>query len=62
VFPIVSLPSSSRISFLWKDTLKEVIKTSPKTSYGKNDLQLFIEEIYSAFIDRIIEEMQSNNG
>jgi len=40
----------------FKNHLKEKIKETSKTSYGKNELALFIEETYAEFIEEYLED------
>ena len=42
----------------FKNYLKEEIKRRVKPSYGKNELLLVIEEIYSEFIERYLEDQE----
>lgn len=39
----------------FKEELVEEIRNAPKTSYGKNELILRINEIYADFLERYIE-------
>jgi hypothetical protein len=39
----------------FKNYLKTMIKDKPKTTYGKNELALFIEEIYAEFLELAME-------
>lgn len=45
------LPSASD----FKDELLITIIDNPKTSYGKNELQLFIMQVYSTFLEKYID-------
>ena len=40
----------------FKDHLREELKNNPKTSWGKNELSLYIEEVYSEFIEIYLED------
>jgi hypothetical protein len=40
----------------FKDMLKNYIKNSSRTSYGNNELQLLIEELYSSYIEVCLED------
>jgi len=40
----------------FKDELIRVIEGSSKTSYGKKELALFIEQTYSEFLERHLED------
>jgi len=40
----------------FKDHLKKAIKEGIKTSWEKNELVLFVEEVYSDFIERYLED------
>ena len=39
----------------FRDELLKAIIDNPKTSYGKNELQLFIMQVYSTFLERYID-------
>jgi len=39
----------------FRDELLKTIIDNPKTSYGKNELQLFIMQVYSTFLERYID-------
>jgi hypothetical protein len=39
----------------FKDTLVEALKENPKTSWGKNELEVFIKDTYTDFIERYLE-------
>lgn len=38
----------------FKEFLKEALKSNPKTSWGKDELILFIEESYSQFVEQYL--------
>jgi len=40
----------------FKDHLREVLRAHRKTSWGKRELELFIEEVYAEFIERYLED------
>ena len=40
----------------FKNFLQEELKENNKTSWGKNELALFIEKVYSDFIERYLED------
>jgi len=48
-----------RTSHDFKNYLKRKISENPKTSWGRNQLFLFIEETYSEFVE---ENLKSKEG
>lgn len=40
----------------FKKELKEAIENGGKTTYGKRELLLFIEEVYSYYLERYLED------
>ena len=50
---ILKMPKSIKH---FKNYLKEIIKGGSKTTYGKNELILFIEELYAVFLEMNMEK------
>lgn len=41
----------------FKEFLRAYFKKAQKTSYGKNELALLIEELYAIFLDKFMEDL-----
>ena len=40
----------------FKEHLKRMFEENKKTTWGKKELALYIEEVYSSFLERYMEE------
>ena len=49
---LIKMPPTARD---FKEFLKKALKENSKTSWGKNELALFIEETYSEFVEGYLE-------